>query len=217
MGLTKHVRVLAALELRALRYRNKEHKQVDQDQVLYDQALDETGTVDTAGITDSDTESMGEQQQQQQQQWDQEASRKEMEEMAGIFDEVLEVHGVAPGRKAEGVTRVLYENCDGMNNNIGGNDKLEKAKEIIDDLEADVVMYNEHRMNLRHKRNKNGMNQMFNGGEAEIRSVAAHNVHEKKCGRTQQGGTSVLLYGPLIEQHDFKASGKDPTGLGRWV
>jgi len=40
-------------------------------------------------------------------------------------------------------------------------------------------MYNEHRMNLRHKRNKNGMNQMFNGGEAEIRSVAAHNVHEK--------------------------------------
>ena len=85
--------------------------------MLYDQALDETGTVDTAGLTDSDTESMGEQQQQQQ--WDQEASRKEMEEMAGISDEVLEVHGVAPGRKAEGVTRVLYENCDGVNNNIG--------------------------------------------------------------------------------------------------
>ena len=60
MGLTKHVRVLAALELRALRYRNKEHTQVDQDQVLYDQAMDETGTVDTAGLTDSDTESMGE-------------------------------------------------------------------------------------------------------------------------------------------------------------
>ena len=99
MGLTKHVRVLAALELRALRYRNKEHTQVDQDQVLYDQALDETGTVDTAGLTDSDTKSMGEQQQQQQ--WDQEVSRKEMEEMAGISDKVLEVHGVAPGRKVE--------------------------------------------------------------------------------------------------------------------
>ena len=26
-----------------------------------------------------------------------------------------------------------------------------------------------------------------------------------------------MLYGPLIEQHDFEASGKDPTGLGRWV
>ena len=26
-----------------------------------------------------------------------------------------------------------------------------------------------------------------------------------------------MLYGSLIEQHDFKASGKDPTGLGRWV
>ena len=71
--------------------------------------------------------------------------------MAGISDEVLEVHGVAPGQKVEGVTRVLYKNYDGMNNNIGGNDKLEKAAEIIDGLEADVVMYTEHRMNLRHK------------------------------------------------------------------
>jgi hypothetical protein len=140
-----------------------------------------------------------------------------MEEIMDIADEVLEVHGVAPGKKAEGVTRVLYENCDGISNNIGGNAKLEKEKEVIDNLEADVVMYNEHRMNLRHTRNKNGMNQMFNGGDSEVRSVAAHNVHESKCGRTQQGGTSALLYGSLIKQYDFEASGKDPTGLGRWV
>ena len=94
---------------------------------------------------------------------------------------------------------------------------MEKAKEIIDDLEADVVMYNEHRMNLKHKQNKNGMNQMLNGGDSDVRSVVAHNVHESKCGKTQQGGTSALLYGPLTEQHDFKASGKDPTGLGRRI
>ena len=29
---------------------------------------------------------------------------------------------------------------------MGGNNKLEKIKELIDNLEADVVMYNEHRM-----------------------------------------------------------------------
>ena len=64
MGLTNHVRVLAALELRALQYWNKEHKEVDQDRVLYDKALDdETDTVDTAGLTDSNDEYMGEQQQ----------------------------------------------------------------------------------------------------------------------------------------------------------
>ena len=33
----------------------------------------------------------------------------------------------------------------------------------------------------------------------------------------QQGGTSLLLYGQLIDQYDFEASGKDDTGLGRWV
>lgn len=71
---------------------------------------------------------------------------------------------------------------------------------------------------MRHKDNKNGFAQMFRGGEAEIRSVAAHNVHEsKEAGRVQEGGTSLLCYGPLIEQYDFDASGKDESGLGRWV
>ena len=52
-----------------------------------------------------------------------------------IADEILEVHGVAPGRKAEVVTRVIYENSDGLNNRIERNRKLKKAKELIDDLE----------------------------------------------------------------------------------
>ena len=86
----------------------------------------------------------------------------------GIEDEILKVHGMAPGRKAEGVTREIYENCDGLNNRIGGNRKLDKAKEIIDDLEADVVMLNKHRMNISHKENRNRMSQLFNGGKNTI-------------------------------------------------
>ena len=27
----------------------------------------------------------------------------------------------------------------------------------------------------------------------------------------------MLLYGPLVDQYDFEHSGKDDTGLGRWV
>jgi len=79
------------------------------------------------------------------------------------------------------------------------------------------VAYSEHKVNgCAHKDNANGFGQMFNGGETEIRTQVGHNVH-KNVGRTQQGGTGLLLYGPLINQYDFEASGKDDTGLGRWV
>jgi hypothetical protein len=116
------------------------------------------------------------------------------------------------------VTRLLYENPDGFNTRLSNNAKLDKSKELIDDLEADIVAFSEHRINLQHKDNRNGLSQMFCGGEAEIRSISAHNSHEGHvAGRSQEGGTGLLLFGPLIEQYDFESSCKDPTGLGRWV
>ena len=57
MNITQHERVMNALEMRALRYRNR-GKQLDEDALLYNSALDETGTVSTADLTDSDTESV---------------------------------------------------------------------------------------------------------------------------------------------------------------
>ena len=68
---------------------------------------------------------------------------------------------------------------------------------------------------MRHKKNCNGFNTLFKGGEADIRSIVAHNVH-KNVGRVQQGGTSLLLFGHLTKQLDQNESGKDKTGLGRW-
>ena len=38
MGLIKHVNILAASEIRALRYQNKGHAKADQDKILYDEA-----------------------------------------------------------------------------------------------------------------------------------------------------------------------------------
>ena len=78
------------------------------------------------------------------------------------------MHGIAPGKKGEDATRVIYENPNGFNSRITRNEKLEKAKEIIDELEADVVSYSEHGLNCNHKDNRNGFSQMFRGGEAEI-------------------------------------------------
>ena len=82
------------------------------DEVLYNEAIDETGTVSTAGLSDADEDSWGDGNKYSL------AATLEREEVAGIADELLEVHGVAPNRKAEGVTRLLYENVDGTNNRI---------------------------------------------------------------------------------------------------
>ena len=79
-----------------------------------------------------------------------------MAKIKGVTDEVLEVHGLALEKKWEGVTRVIYENPDGFNSQITRNEKLENAKDIIDDLEADVVAYSEHRLNSKHKDNITG-------------------------------------------------------------
>ncbi len=151
-------------------------------------------------------------------QTEQDVRLEEILSAMGVQDEVLQVHGVVPGRKADGVVRLIYENLDGLSNKISGNEKLEKEKGIIDDLEADLVCLNEHKQNLMHKDNTNGFSQLFQGGEAEVRSVAAHNRHEgRQAGRTQEGGTAAMVFGPLVEQYDFEASGKDETGLARWV
>ena len=50
----------------------------------------------------------------------------------------------------------------------------------------------------------------------DIRSVAAHNVHEAdRIGRIQEGGTGLLLFGPITEYLDVPASEKDASGLGQ--
>ena len=111
----------------------------------------------------------------------------------------------------------MYKNVDGLQNRIGGNEKLQKFKDLVDELEVGLVAINEHKMRLGYKLNRNGLSQMFNGGETEIRSVTGGNTREKGGSKVQQGGTGMLLCGGLIDQYDFEASGKDATGLGRWV
>ena len=189
--------VLKALEYRAIRYRAKGR--------LTDRAhcwsLDETGTINTAGLRSRE-----------------EIQQQEQIDIWGVSDEVLTVHGALPGHKEEGITRSLYENVNRIHIRLGGNDKLEKAKDLIDKLGADVVAYNEHRQNLRHKDNRNGCNQLFWRGEVEVRSAVAHNVHEAdRIGRCQEGDMALLMFGPLTEYLDIPSCEKDASGLGRWT
>ena len=206
MEITSHTSVLTALEHRANRYTNR-GRLTRVDDSLMAWALDETGTVDTSLLC------------KKYEQGERLALVKQQEECwvtgLGVPEEVLWVHGVVPGSKPEGVIRLIYENVNGLNNRLSGNEKVEKAKEIHDELEVDLVAYNEHRLNMQDRRNVNGFNQLFKGGEAAVQSVIAHNVHEN-FGRVQEGGTSVVAFGPIIDYLVHDQPGKDKTGLGRW-
>ncbi len=139
--MTLHQNVLTVLEHRALHYQNSKSYKELEDERLWDEAIDETGTV-LGSIAGDDEESRVNVEEQ---------LRKEIRE---VSDYLLEVHGVPPGRKGEGITRLIYENLNGLQSTLSNkNEKLEKARRVIDDLQADVVCYDENRQNLRHKAN----------------------------------------------------------------
>ena len=54
MNLTKHINVLSVLEKRALQYRKKVQVQLNTDEVLYNNAVDDTGTVSTESLINPD-------------------------------------------------------------------------------------------------------------------------------------------------------------------
>ncbi len=97
-----------------------------------------------------------------------------------MSDEILQVHGVLPGRKDNGIIRLLYENANGIPNRLGGNEKLDKAKELIDELGANVVAYNEHCHNLHHKNNRNGWNSSSGGGGNRMYDQSSHTTNMKQ-------------------------------------
>ena len=107
--------------------------QDDLDEKLYNAALDETCTVSTEAVTiispetnNTETTITTEE-------------PEEIEQIGESIHELLQVHDTEPKKKAEGITRLIYENLNGINSIITGNEKLEKAKQIIDNLEADIV------------------------------------------------------------------------------
>ncbi len=109
----------------------------------------------------------------------------------------------------------MGENCNGFSNQIGGINKIAKALDIKEDLDFNCLMYCKHRINFRHKDNKNNLKQMFQR-ELACTAVGTHNVHEAKCaGRVQdRGGKGMMCFGDL-DRH-IKKTGMDKDSLGRW-
>jgi hypothetical protein len=112
-------------------------------------------------------------------------------EIRGVLEYLLNVHGLPLGWKGERVTKIIYEKFNGLQSALSKNEKLDKARQVINDLQVDVVCYNEHCQNRKHKTNQNGFHQMFNGGKTELRAIAAHNVN-KNIGKFQEGRDSYV-------------------------
>jgi hypothetical protein len=124
------------------------------------------------------------------------------------------VHKTAPNTKQKGIFRIMGENCNGLNNRIGSNGKIAKALDIKGDLDVNCLMYCKHRINFRHKDNKNDPKQMFQC-KLMCTAVSAHNIHEGKvAGRVQKGGTGTICFGESTGY--IKKTGGDSKGLGRW-
>ncbi len=203
--MTPHQKVLTALEQRAAQYQNSRMYEELEDEGLLDKAINKMGTI-LCATNRSEVRSRVVVEEQLKQ------------EIRGVSEYLLEVHGLPPRQKGGGVTRLIYENLNGLQSALSKtNGKLEKAHQVIDDLQADIVCYNEHCQNLRHKANRNGFQQMFNGGETEqLWAIASHNRNED-AGKFQEGGTAMMVYGDLIQQFDPEESVRDDLGLGQWT
>ncbi len=90
--------------------------------------------------------------------------REEWQEVRIESKDILKVHRVAPGSKAKGITRLLNKNVNGIQCKWSNNWKVETARELHDELEADIVAYNEHRLNMKHnKSNSIGFSKLVEG------------------------------------------------------
>ncbi len=206
MNITSHDSVLAALEHRANRYRcHGKLGDIGNHTVSAAAAIDKTGTVDASYLLHYDSENNERLAHIEQQEWNR------VREL-GVAGEV-QAHGTPPSSKGKGIVQLVYENVNCLSNKLSDNEKVVKAKEIHDKLEVDIAAYNEHRLNMQHRRKLNGFNQLFKGGEVAIQSVVAQNIKED-ISRVQEGGTSLLLFGTLMDQLDHDQMGKDEMGLG---
>jgi hypothetical protein len=132
--------------------------------------------------------------------------------MDAVKEGLLQVHRVAPNTKQQGIFRLMGENCNRLNNRSAGNNKIAKALDIKEELDVDCLLYYKHRLNFKHKDNKNNLRQMFLQ-ELACTVVSAHNIHEGKvAGQVQEGGTGIICFGETTGY--IKKTGRDSGGLG---
>eukprot|EP00956_Cyclotella_meneghiniana_P027275 scaffold60862_cov41-Cyclotella_meneghiniana.AAC.5 len=209
LNVKSHQSTLSALEKRALRYQTKAKTATELDEDL------------VAGASAQSDEFHNQENIYNSSDWS-EQEQSEIQQLLKEKAHLLEAIGIAPGRKADGIVRMVYENVNGLHATIGGNEKLEKLKVILDDLEADIFAFNEHKNNLKHKRNRRyGLNQLFFGGETMVRGIWGSNRHEIETKyldkKSMEEGTWMVAFGEMASLMSVEGSGTDESGLARWT
>jgi len=89
----------------------------------------------------------------------------------------------------------------------------------VDELEIDILTFNEHKIIFQHKDNRRtGLGKLFHGGETMTRSVGGNIKHPfaKQFGHRMEGGTGIVSCGELESFVRADLSGMDTRGLARW-
>ena len=205
-----------AFEKRALRFQNNNSKEANYDRELIQAALanvENNNNNSDKGRRDDDCAFKP---------FIPDSETNDVQQLLAEKAEFLKVLGTTPGSKGEGVSRVLLENLNSLKATLHSNPKLDKLKQVLDDLEVDVFGFNEHRNNLKHKDcRRHGITQLFDGGESLVKGLWCSNDQEKLdkfiSTRTREGGTGMLAFGEMASLISTNGFGRDETGLARWT
>jgi hypothetical protein len=168
---------------------------------LLDEAIAETGTVPYTDAGGNETSQIN-------------VEEQLIEEIRGSV--VLSTQGTWGTIRSEGRGghKVDIQHLNGLQSLfLSKNKKLEKAQWAIDDLQADIVCCDKHWQNPWHKSNRNGFQQIFNGGEMKVQTNASNNVSEE-ARKFQEVGTAMMIYGNQIQQFDSGGSRRNDLGMG---
>ncbi len=116
--------------------------------------------------------------------------------------------------KQEGTARICFGNMGpgGLQPHCDGS--IQSLRTFLQRWQVDHYGGCEHQMNLDNIPPYHRLHEIFRSENA-LRCIAAHNKHSNDHNFRQQGGTMSMTMGEMASRHH--TSGKDATGLGRWV
>ena len=122
--------------------------------------------------------------------------------------------GIVDDRKPEDVFRLMGENINNfcLYDEARCLEKVMKIRQINQRFQTDMALFNELGLDLRQVPADKSLDQLL--GDYDCRFLGANNTTEPSS-RTQFGGVGALAY-PRAASF-ILGSGKDPSGLGRWV
>ncbi len=121
-------------------------------------------------------------------------------------------HGYVPDNKGDNIVRLGCEHATSLNLYDPRSTKLRKLLSLHNKYQTDGACIVEHGTNFLMALVGQRPEDIFAAFRGS-RVSAAHNIHEQHS-RYQQGGTLTAAFTCLSGY--VKATGVDPTGLGRW-